>query len=423
MRRLIFLLLAITAIATAHSSSAQELLYTPDSILIKLRESAQISGTAQSKAVIQQQNQLKLYEDPDPFVLDEGLLIDFGWCRQPERNITYRDQVTRLTKQSSYARDMIHLYLYTKNPEVLKVAYDYMNAWATKSTLLNAYALGMDTEKNYFPGIESGFCNRSWNMILDSMWQTYGLMNFSQVYLTLSQNKNEINITDADLLRLKNWLLHSLVPAVNAGFHSWTRWADSHPNSGAYLRYRSDNHLGWCLAGLAAAAQATGDEQLMSYVVFGTEYDDGFSGPYKNPSNLIALTPLAIYEDGEVYDEQIRASQHKGFSYANFSSWALLHTYISAKSFYADKKDVNIDITEERLLLAFLRYSKYVSGDVPLPDPEETTNPSYYAFVYRLAEQWLPSQGALCDAANSRDHQKTLQGPGSTALTTFTCDD
>ncbi|MDF1762125.1 MAG: hypothetical protein P1U57_01835 [Oleibacter sp.] len=415
----IFIMLAFCA----PSVFAQELLYTSDETYSKLLELSKQSSTAQNLDVRRTGWQLDRTEKPDPFILETGEQFEFGWCIPDDRNRTLKDLANRLTKESAHARDMAHRYVYTKDTEALRVAYEYMNEWAKKSTVFNGYELDMKPEKATFTGIEAGFCNRSWNMMLDSIWQSYGLMNFSQVYLTLANHKDDIGISEAELVRLKHWLLNSLVPAVNSGFHAWTRWADAHPTSGAYTRYRSDNHLSWCLAGLAAAAQATGAKKLMSYVVFGTEYDDGFSGPYKNPSHLTAFTMLAINDEGEVYDEKVRTSQHKGFSYANFSSWAMLHAYISAKSFYGDNAEVNLERTEERILSAFTHYAKYVSGDVPLSDLKETTTPSYYAFAYRLAEQWLPSKGSLCDAVNSTGHQKILQGLGSTALTTHVCND
>jgi len=428
MSRLLKMLLGVPILAATALSpavAAQELLYTRDHVLDHLREQSSNPGTLQQQAIEGLKNRLKHSQPPDPFILDAPT-FDFGWCRPPERNKTLKDLSSRLEKQSSHARDMAHLYIYTGNTDALKDAYRYFKAWSDTSTLFNAYELGMIPEKADFPGKEEGFCNRSWNMMLDSIWQTYGLINFSQVYLTLANHHQKIAVDRSDIKQLEHWLVTDLAAAVNAGLHAWTRWADAHANSKAYKRYRADNHIAWALAGLGAAAQATGNRALMDYVVHGAAYGDqhskGHAGDYVNPSHLTAFIALAIGEDGEVYDEQIRAVQHKGFFYANFSLWAMLHTSISALNFYTEDDNELAD-SMNRLKRGLRQYAKRVSGAEGMQDPLEKTEPAFFSFNYKLATQWLEHDPTFCKAANAKKQQLIRQSLGSTALTTTACDD
>ena len=412
---------AVLLTIAVSASEAQELLYTTDSHLEQLKALATTKGTSQYRAILSLQQKLKNAAPPDPFVL-EADTFDFGWCRPPERNKTLKDLSSRLEHQSSFARDMAHLYVYTGNAEALKAAYEMIRAWSEQSTLFNAYDLGMHPEKADFPGKEEGFCNRSWNMMLDSIWQTYGLINFSQVYLTLKKHSKAIALEEEQIAQLEQWLIDDLTTAVNAGFHAWTRWADAHPNSRAYMRYRADNHIAWSLAGLAAAAHATENEELMNYVVIGTPYKG-----YANPSHLTAFVELAINEQGEVYDEQVRAGQHKGFFYANFSLWATLHTVISAKSFYSAEEDsphtkAPLASVDAKVLSGFLNYAGRVSSNTKMHDAKEKTDPAFFSFSYKLANNWLTQNKTLCVAADAKEAQHIRQTLGSTSLVTLPCD-
>ena len=411
---------AVVLTIAMSASEAQELLYTKDSLLSQLKALATTKGTPQHRAIDSLRHKLKNSATPDPFVL-EADTFDFGWCRPPERNKTLKDLSSRLERQSSFARDMAHLYVYTGNAEALKAAYEMISAWSEQSTLFNAYGLGMRPEEADFPGKEEGFCNRSWNMMLDSIWQTYGLINFSQAYLTLKKHGKAIGLEEEQIANLEQWLIDDLTAAVNAGFHAWTRWADAHPHSRAYMRYRADNHIAWSLAGLAAAAQATENAELMNYVVLGTPYKG-----YANPSHLTAFVELAINAQGEVYDEQVRAEQHKGFFYANFSLWATLHAGISARSFYSVEEDLPQTKTplasvDAKLLKAYSNYASRVSSDTEMLDAKEKTDPPFFAFSYKLANNWLTQNKTLCLAADAKEAQHIRQTLGSSALTALPC--
>ncbi len=230
--------------------------------------------------------------------------------------------------------------------------------------------------------MEDGFCNNSWNMALDSIWQAYGLINFSDVYAILT--RNGYVMPAAERTQLATWLRDELFPATNAGCHAWTRWADAHPTSGAYTRYRSDNHLSWCLAGWASAAAALNDDAMWNYAFKGGEYDDGHSGPYANPSNFEAQVGYAVTASGEIYDQAVRSSSHKGLFYGNFSLWSL--------SLAAQIAEVHQGInywTYEgsqgaSLMTAYDYYARFGAGDLPPPDPEETTDPAFFRFMYEM---------------------------------------
>lgn len=357
---------------------------------------------------------------PDPFQLPAGEIFTFGWCQAPVYNRTLNDLTNRLTIESAHARDDSIYYLYSGDQHKLQRAIDRMMSWVQKSTLFNAYQLGMDPEQGSFPGIQKGFCNNSWNMMLDSIWQSYGLINFSQVYLTLKQS-DEAGQYSEELALIHQWLQKQLVPAVNAGLHAWTRWADAHPTSSAYERYRNDNHISWSLAGLAAAAMALNDKDLMNYVYEGTSYDDGYSGPYQNPSSLKTQLEHVIDSSGQLYDQPIRAAQHKGFFYGHFSLWALVMTADIAERAGYPGLWHHRSPNGGSIMNALDYYAPMVSGQQPLPDPDEKTDPGFFSFIYQLMlnKRWLtPEQQDLYRAAagSSRRGRNIMQGPGQIDL-------
>ena len=375
-------------------------------------------------ALNQLQSHLERQITPDPFIFD-GELFEFDWCRpNGRRNKSLKDLGTRLERDSARARDLAQLYAITGASDAYNESLLFLVSWTNSATLFNAYEQGADASSAKFPGIESGFCNRSWNMMLDSIWQTYGLINFSEAYSILA-NSDLAESHKHQLNAVRNWLKHKLIPAVNASFHTWTKFADAHPTSGAYIRYRSDNHLSWCLAGLATAGFVLNDKALLDYVYYGSEYDDGISGPYENPSALLKLIPFAIKPSGEVYDEAIRSEQHKGFFYGNFSLWALVITAINTeRAGYPPVWETQLTTNSGTLSAALDRYAPYVSKELPLPDSEEVTEPEFFSFVYRLIlpMDWITGERKqrYLQAANAATSQKIRQGLGSIDLITAT---
>lgn len=322
---------------------------------------------------------------PDPFVL-EGETFFFDWCTpSPRRNQSFKDLNNRLTDDSAIARDMAQLFVATGERAAADKSVQYLYAWARESTLMNGYEMGMDPGKATFDGMEKGYCNRSWNMMLDSVWQTYGLMNFSIAYSIINDTPDLSSQYANELQVAEQWLTHQAVPAVNAGLHAWTRFADANPTSGAYQRYRADNHITWALAGLAAAGMALQQDQLLDYVYYGKPWDDGVSGLYSNSSALVEFLPAAIKSDGEVFDQAERAIQHKGFFYGNFSLWAMvMSAEIMERAGYAPLWEYRSE-NSGSIQDALIYYAPYVSGERALTDQEETTEPEFFSFISRIA--------------------------------------
>ena len=324
-----------------------------------------------------------LNDAPNPFFMGDIRQIEFGWCSPADGvDDSLKDLVEKLETDSNKARSLAVAYLLTGDDRYASKAKEIALDWVQHSVLLNIYDLNVDFQNATFDGIEDGFCNRSWNMALDSVWQTYGLINFSDTYAILSRNGNVLS-GDEDA-QLRAWLREYLLAAVNAGFHAWTRWADAHPNSDSYPRYRSDNHLSWALAGIAAAAAALEDEELWNYVYSGGTYDDGHSGPYANPSSVTATIGHAISSDGSVYDQKVRANEHKGMYYAHFHIWALTLCAQIAEVAKDEDYFTRIGSSGGSIAYAFDHYARYGAGELPIPDPDETTNVAFFRFLYEM---------------------------------------
>ncbi len=362
-----------------------------------------------------------LRSSPKVFRMENISDIDFGWCSSAGgADDSLKDLTEKLLIDSDRARTLALAYLFTADNRYAEKAAEYLLEWAKNSTLLNMHSLNIEFSKASFDGMESGFCNKSWNMALDSMWQSYGLINFSDSYLILT--RNDYPLSNADQTLLRNWLKNDLLPAVNTGFHAWTKWADAHPTSSAYTRYRSDNHLSWALAGLAAAAAALEDETLWQYVYRGGAYDDG-SGSYVNPSNLESQLDRAIYQSGQVYDEQVRAAEHKGLFYAHFNLWALSLMAQIAETHRGENLWTQENKQGASIATAFDYYARYGSGSVSPPDTEETTDPTFFRFLYEMlvGNEWLSaSRTSLYSSArnNGARSQNVQQSIGPVSLVT-----
>lgn len=364
-----------------------------------------------------------LTQSPSPFVMSNIKQISFGWCESAGgADDTLKDLVEKLLADSNKARNLALAFLLSGDQKYAHKAKEFMLAWATKSTLFNAYDFNINFGSASFDGLESGFCNNSWNMMLDSIWQAYGLINFSDTYAILSRNSYSLTATED--AQLGNWLKSKLMPATNSGFHAWTRWADAHPTSGAYERYRSDNHLSWALAGLAAAAAALNDDQMWAYVVKGGAYDDGRSGLYANPSNLESLIGYAVSSTGQVYDQAVRAAEHKGLHYGQFSLWALSLVAQIAEVHSADNYWTFEGHRGGSIADGYDYYARYVAGDLPVPDPQETTDPAFFNFLYEMlvGNDWV--SGAREDlyerarSSRARGNGIVTQSIGPVALVT-----
>jgi hypothetical protein len=223
-------------------------------------------------------------------------------------------------------------------------------------------------------------------------------------------------ITPQQDAALREWLLE-VTEAVNSSFHCWTRWADLHPSSSAFERYRSDNHLSWALAGLLAAGIALEDDALVAYVLDGGVWSDRRGGAYANPSSMPSVIDWAIESgtgadnEGRVYEEKILRDPPIGYSL--FHLWAMALVARMAQVHEGD------DIWSLRgsdgggLELAFDRYAEHILGVRPSPAPQQEGDLGFYAWQYELTyARWSRARHAdVLDSTNRLTYRVQSIGP------------
>lgn len=328
-----------------------------------------------------------------PFQMTDVRQIRFGWCETAqEPDDTLKDLVEKLTRDSHRIRLLALAGLLSGDERYYVAARAQFLAWVERATLVNLYDLEVNFSNATLAGATSGYCSdRPWNFALDAMWQAYGLINLADAYVILSRNWAGLTLADNEALR--GWL-RELAAATNSGFHAWTRWADLHPNSSGYTRYRSDNHLGWSLAGLTAAAAALDDPDIWRYVLEGGPWNDGRGGNYANPSHLRDLIDRAIAASGKVYDQDVRAGEHKGFNYACFHLWALSLVAQITEVHRGESFWNQAGTDGGTIARAHAYYAPYVSLQTPIPDASETTDPTFFRFIYEISATKSWSTGA-----------------------------
>lgn len=326
--------------------------------------------------------------EPDPFVVDDMGEITFGWCSGDEGTLS--DATSRLEEESDVVRTLALEYALTEDDAYADKALSILMAWAEAFTPINIYDFNPDFENAEIDGQTEGFCSdRPWNFALDAMWQTYGLINFSDAFLLLTNQ--DASLTPDEEAAIQG-LLTGLIEAVNSSFHAWTRWADHHPNAGSYERYRSDNHLSWSLAGLLAGAAATYDHELANYVLVGGAWEDSRGLTYENPSHVRDVIDRAIEGDdeaekGRIYEEKIERDPPVGYSF--FHLWALTIVAQVAAVHYGE--DIwNYEGSDGAgLRHAYDRYSAFVLGERDSPNPDQDGDLSDHAWHYEMAHhQW-----------------------------------
>lgn len=355
-----------------------------------------------------------------PFWMEDIAQIRFGRCGAARgRNDTVSELCDELDKQSGSMRDLALAYSLSGKKRYAKKAEELMLAWARGGTLLNLYDLNIDFEKATFDGMTTdGFCSdRPWNMALDGMWQCYGLINASDAFVLLDSGGYEFG--EIDKQEIEVWI-RSLAEAVNSSFHAWTRWADANPSSSAFQRYRSDNHLSWCLAGLLAAAIALDDDALAAYVLSGGEWEDSKAGAYANPSSIRSVLQLAIQSDpngpnhGRMFEEKILRKPPMGYSL--FHLWPMTLVATMAEKRYGETVWVSEDGDEAGLKEAFERYARYVLGELDSPKPEQEGRRDEYAWLFEIASSVWPEETLFRRARDSgrrdRDVRQSI-GPVS----------
>lgn len=315
-----------------------------------------------------------LGETADPFRMDDVSTIRFGWSERPDgTDDTLSEAQRKFEDQGNDIRNLALWFALSGQTEFADHAVEMMLAWAANQTLVNMYDFNVDFAAGSFDGITEGFrSDRPWNFGLDAIWQAYGLIGVADAYLLLT--RNGYALSEEDDTTLRDWL-RRITEAVNSAFHCWTRWADAHPSSSSFERYRSDNHLSWAMAGLIAGAAALEDDALAAYVTDGGSWADSRAGEYANPSSIRDVIDRAIESgtgpenEGRVYEEQIGRSPPIGYSF--FHLWAItLVTQVADLHFGTDTWTYVGD-DGAGLELAFERYAAYPLGERASPDDEE----------------------------------------------------
>ncbi len=332
--------------------------------------------------------------------MDAVTQIRFGWCESPDDvDDTLREATSKFTDESDAIRSLALHYAMEGDPKHADKARALMLTWAAEQTVVNLHDLGVDFENATLDDQTDGYCSdRPWNFALDAMWQTYGLINISDAYLLLT--RNGYGLSPEDDATLRAWILR-VTEAVNASHLSWTKWADAHPNSGSYERYRSDNHLSWCLAGLIAASAALEDDALASYVLEGGSWTDSRSGAYANPSSIRAVIDWAIEPDGRVYEEKILRDPPIGYSL--FHLWAMTLVARTAEVHFDD--GALWDYTGDDgggLRAVHDRYAGFILGTKTSPEPDQEGDLLGERWIYEAAVSvWdTPEHREVIDAGD-----------------------
>lgn len=266
-----------------------------------------------------------LSSTPKPFYMEHNdylANIKYQWCNPDNDGIdnSLSEAVAKLEREGDSVRTLAMQYALTGDRRYGDKAMEYFRAWANRSTPVNMYDFYAQTSPfdAKLRGMTGEFCsNRPWNFALDGLFQGYGLINFADAYVLLTANGYGLSAQDDSLTR--RYLLR-LTEAVNSSFHAWTRWADAHPSSSSYSRYRYDNHLSWGLAPLLAASVALKDDSLAQYVLAGGSWTDSRAGAYKNPSHIRTLLDRSILADGRIIDP-VEFGREEGYTY--FHLWPM----------------------------------------------------------------------------------------------------
>ncbi|MFK7985934.1 MAG: alginate lyase family protein [Sandaracinaceae bacterium] len=354
----------------------------------------------------------------DPFTMADITQIRFGWCGNragDDVDDTLGEATEGFMRDSDRMRSMALHYALTSDASSGDAAVSMMRTWADEHTEVNLHDLGVDFAGAGLDDQTEGYCSdRPWNFALDAMWQAYGLMNASDAYLLLV--RNGYSLSDDDRTALRAWI-RRVAEAVNASHQAWTRWADAHPSSSSFERYRSDNHLSWAMTGLISAAAALDDEALAAYVISGGSFRDR-GGDYANPSSIREVIDLAIEPDGRIYEERILRDPPVGYSL--FHLWAM--------AVVARVAEVHFDQTGDDSLWtytgsdgaglrdAFRRYAGYIEGTLDSPEPSQEGERGEYRWLWEFAAAAYgdPADRALLDAGSRQTW--ILQSVGPVAL-------
>lgn len=398
--------IALLLFCPSLSLAAAAGVFLSSSDMQRLRDIYQTTGDPRLKASYSAQAtaaQLALDDVADPFTMTDIRQIVFHWCSNDTDGVdnSLWDATNHLADESHTIRLLAFQYALTRDARYADKALALMKTWAGAHTPVNIYDFNPNFRNATIDGMTEGYCSdRPWNFALDAMWQAYGLINISDAYLLLS--RNGYGMPSADDALLREWIL-KVAQAVNSSHHAWTKWADLHPTSSSYTRYRNDNHLSWSMLGLAAAGMALNDQALLAYVFEGGTWNDQVSGAYANPSPIRSVLDGAIEANGRVYEERINRDPPIGYSF--FHLWPMMLLARIDEVLGYDRVRSYKGQDGAGLREALVRYAPYVLGTPVAGGEGDFTN---YAWLYYLGQRWWPEEGVFADAA--------ARGPSSQIL-------
>lgn len=325
-----------------------------------------------------------LEREASPFSMDDITEITFGWCSGGENTLS--EATSRFEEESDWIRTLALEFALSGDSDYADKALELLDSWAREHTPVNIYDFNPDFSSASIDGQTEGFCSdRPWNFALDAMWQAYGLINVADAYLLLTRNGFQLDADDDELIR--GWILE-VIEAVNSSFHAWTKWADHHPNSGSYERYRSDNHLTWSLAGLISGAAALEDRALAEYVLSGGVWEDRRAGEYANPSHIRDVLDRAVEgaddgEPGRIYEERILRDPPVGYSL--FHLWAMAIVAHVAELHFDHEIWGYENAQGQTLEAVYDRYVEFVLGERQSPEPEQDGDLTDHSWHFEIA--------------------------------------
>lgn len=366
-----------------------------------------------------------------PFVARDMSRLIFGWRQSGHPpGTTLFQAVETLHAGSDQIRTLALCFALSGARRYADAAEALMLRWAREHTVVNFYDFEPDFRSGTHRGQTRGFdSERPWNFGLDSMWQSYGLVNVADAVLLLRRGGHVFGPDrDAEIGR---WL-RRLAEGVNAGFHAWTRWADENHGdveaefhatsrvadrlraSTGVERHRSDNHLTWALCGLFAGGVALDDAALQAYALHGGVWNDGRAGPYDNPSPIVAVMERAIelepHAYGRMFEERIGRQPLIGYALFHLEAMVLAARMAWVQG-AADLWREGTD-TRRRLLAAHQRYAPFLTGQARSSDASE-----YDGVVARWIVALAPpsvagdARRALVEARPLPEHMTHMVGP------------
>lgn len=209
----------------------------------RTRATAAVEPSAENARILKGRADAALTATPKPFRMTDVSTITYHVCSPDTDGVdnSLADATSKFTDDGDRMRTLALQYAVSGDAKYAVRAALFLKTWASQHTPVNLHDLHVDYAAAKLDGQTQDYCSdRPWNFALDGVFQAYGLINASDAYVLLK--RNGYALPAADDASVREWL-RKKAEAVNPSFQAWTRWADAHPTSSAFTRYRSDNHL------------------------------------------------------------------------------------------------------------------------------------------------------------------------------------